>query len=115
VTGGLPDIRDAFKGAWVLAAPIFSGKGTRYKVLEAMASGTPIVATATAVEGLDIVSGKQALIADTAEEMAAEIVLLLKNEQQREKLAKNGMRYVAKHFDWQEIATELDKIYLRIK
>lgn len=115
VSGNLPDIRDAFKGAWVLAAPIFSGKGTRYKILEAMASGTPVVATATAVEGLNIVSGKQALIADTAQAMAAEIVSLLKNKSQQVQLAGNGMKYVAKHFDWQKIATELDKIYLRIK
>jgi glycosyltransferase involved in cell wall biosynthesis len=114
VTGNLPDIRDAFKGAWVLAAPIFSGKGTRYKILEAMASGTPIVATTTAVEGLEITSGKQAIIADSAQEMAEQIVLLIKNQNKQKMLAENGMKYVAAHFDWDRIAGELDKVYLKI-
>src|SRR5690606_39073811 len=47
VSGTVPDIRQAFAGAHVLVAPVFSGKGTRYKILEAMASRTPIVATDT--------------------------------------------------------------------
>ena len=40
VLGRIPDIRTAFKQSHVLVAPVFSGKGTRYKILEAMASGT---------------------------------------------------------------------------
>ena len=51
VTGGIPDIRDAYAKAHILLAPVFSGKGTRYKILEAMATGTPAVATSLAVEG----------------------------------------------------------------
>jgi glycosyltransferase involved in cell wall biosynthesis len=115
VTGNLPDIRDAFKGAHVLAAPVFSGKGTRYKILEAMASGTPIVATTTAVEGLDIKNGEQALIANNAKEMAKEIIRLLNDQRLQNKLAKQGASYVAKNFDWDKIADELDQIYLEIK
>src|SRR5260221_1245113 len=70
ITGGIPDIRDAFTGAHVLVAPVFSGKGTRYKILEAMASGTPVVATDIAVEGLGVKNGEEVLTASTAEEIA---------------------------------------------
>lgn len=53
VLGGIKDIRTAFATSHVLLAPIRSGKGTRYKVLEAMITGTPVVATSLAAEGLD--------------------------------------------------------------
>lgn len=111
VTGNIPDIRDAFKGAHVLAAPVFSGKGTRYKVLEAMASGTPVVATPTAVEGLGVKDGQHVFLVNSAQEMAAKIAELLKNAKIRQELAIRAKRYVTQHYDWRYISTKLDKVY----
>jgi polysaccharide biosynthesis protein PslH len=113
VTGGIPDIRDAFNQAHVLAAPVFSGKGTRYKILEAMASKTPIVATSTAVEGLGVEDQKHVLIADTAVKMANQLVRLLEDEALQKKLATASYQFVNKHFDWQPIADKLNLIYQR--
>ena len=45
LTGFLEDVRPAVAGAWLAVAPILSGGGTRLKILEAMALGTPVVAT----------------------------------------------------------------------
>jgi len=111
VTGGIPDIRDAFAGAHVLLAPVFSGKGTRYKILEAMASETPIVATSTAVEGLGIDNGVHALIGDTSDEMARLTLELLKDDQLQKKLARNGKNFVKRHYDWDMISLKLDSLY----
>lgn len=114
VTGNIPDIRDAFTQSHLLAAPVFSGKGTRYKILEALATETPVVATQTAVEGLGVAQGKHVSIANSAEEMAAAIVELLKSKEQRKSLAQNGKKYVTEHFDWKMISQKLDIIYQRI-
>lgn len=111
VTGGIPDIRDAFQSAHVLVAPVFSGKGTRYKILEAMASGTPIVATPIAVEGLKVSDGKEVLIGETAEQMASQTVRLLQNPTLRQKLAEKGRQFVRTHYDWDYISQKLDAIY----
>lgn len=111
VTGGIPDIRDAFNGAHVLVAPVFSGKGTRYKILEAMASSTPIVATSTAVEGLGVKHNQHVLIANSAEKMASETARLLSNIDLRKELAKNSKKFVSQNFDWQPISEKLDQIY----
>lgn len=111
VTGGIPDVRDAFKGAHVLVAPVFSGKGTRYKVLEAMAAGTPVVATHIAVEGLGVKDGVQVLLGDTAKDMARQTVRLLEDGQLRQKLARRAKDFVSKHFDWKYISVKLDEIY----
>jgi glycosyltransferase involved in cell wall biosynthesis len=114
VTGNIPDIRDAFTQSHLLAAPVFSGKGTRYKILEALATETPVVATQTAVEGLGVENKKHVCISNTAEEMAAAVVELLKSKELRKSLAQNGKKYVTEHFDWKMISHKLDIIYQRI-
>jgi glycosyltransferase involved in cell wall biosynthesis len=114
VTGGIPDIRDAFNGAHVLIAPVFSGKGTRYKVLEAMASRTPIVATTIAVEGLGLEEGAHVLTSTTAEGLAKAAVKLLNDKTLQKRLATNGASFVASHYDWKRISAKLDAIYTQL-
>lgn len=114
VIGRIPDIRDAFASSDILMAPVFSGKGTRYKVLEAMASGTPIVATTTAVEGLEVVNGTHVMTSNTPEGMAALAIELLNNQEKRKTMAKNGKKFVKEQYDWSLISHKLDMIYQRI-
>ncbi len=114
VIGRIPDIRDAFATSDILMAPVFSGKGTRYKVLEAMASGTPIVATTTAVEGLEVVNGTHVMTSNTPEGMAKLAIELLNNEEKRKKMAVNGKKFVKEQYDWSLISHKLDAIYQRI-
>ncbi len=114
VPGRVEDIRKAFAQAHILVAPVFSGKGTRYKILEAMASGTPTVATSTAVEGLRVEHSKHVMIGNTAEELTDMIVELIENEEKRKTLAKNGKAFVRSQYDWQLISQKLDKIYQKI-
>lgn len=111
VTGGIPDIRDAFNQAHVLVAPVFSGKGTRYKILEAMASKTPIVATDIAVEGLQLQQGEQVMTSNTAQGLANLTIEVLQNSKLQQKLSEKGRAFVTQHYDWQHIATKLDTIY----
>lgn len=77
LTGRVADVRPLVAGASVSIAPILSGGGTRLKVLEAMALGTPVVATPKAVEGLDVHHGEHLLIAPTAAAFAGAIERLL--------------------------------------
>ncbi len=111
VSGGVEDIRDAYGKAHVLLAPVRSGKGTRYKVLEAMATGLPIVGTRLSVEGLPVRFGKDVLVSDTAQGLAEQTVRLLLDNNLQTKLAKNGKELVSKHFEWSIISKELDRIY----
>lgn len=114
VTGGIPDIRDAYAGAHVLLAPVFSGKGTRYKILEAMATGTPAVASSIAVEGLGIIPGKHAIVANTAVEMADAVINLIGDKKLQSSLSKNGKEYVSSKYDWKIISDKLDTIYRQV-
>ena len=111
VSGNVKDIRDAYSHAHVLVAPIFSGKGTRYKVLEAFATGTPVIATGLAVEGLSITQGLHALIGNTATELADHTVRVLRDKKLWNVLAKNGAELVFKEYNWKNISAKLDRIY----
>lgn len=111
VLGGIDDIRDAFASSHILLAPIRSGKGTRYKVLEAMITGTPVVATTLAVEGLDLKNGEQVLIADTSLALAKAAVTLLKDSSLQLKLGRAGEAVVRRDYSWDIIAKDLDKVY----
>ncbi len=114
VSGSVEDIRDAYANAHVLVAPIFSGKGTRYKVLEAFATGTPVVATKLAVEGLNIIPGTHALIGNSPEEIAQATVRVLEDKQLQKSLATHGMELVFKEYNWKNISSKLDAIYLEL-
>lgn len=111
VTGRVPDIRDEYGQASVLLAPVFSGKGTRYKVLEAMATETPVVGTGIALEGIGAQTNKDFLEGNTAEELADQAVRVLKDTELQRKLGSSGKRFVIKHFSWDTIAEKLLDIY----
>lgn len=111
VLGGIDDIRDAFASSHALLAPIRSGKGTRYKVLEAMVTGTPVVATNLAVEGMGLTVGEHVLTADNSKDLALETVRLLKDAKLQKSLASTSLSFVRKNFSWDTIARDLDGVY----
>jgi len=111
VLGNVGDIREAYGSAHVLLAPIRSGKGTRYKILEAMATGTPIVSTKLGVEGIDVTPGKEVLVGESFSELAKLTIKVLKNTPLRQQMAEAGKGLVRKRYNWQCISQELDRIY----
>jgi polysaccharide biosynthesis protein PslH len=108
VDSSVDDIREAYQRATVLLAPIRAGSGTKYKVLEAMASHLPVVTTRVGAEGLEVAHGKELLIKDTTDELASETVRLLKNADLRESLSKESYEFVRKYYDWSGIVTRFN-------
>jgi len=114
VSAGVKDIRLAYAKAHVLLAPIRSGKGTRYKIIEAMATETPVVTTKLGAEGLSITPGKHVLIGDTSSSLARATIKLLTNPYLQEKLALSAVALVANRYNWQTISNDLDRLYRQI-
>jgi glycosyltransferase involved in cell wall biosynthesis len=99
-TGQLADVRPAIAGAAVSVVPLQRGAGTRLKVLESMALGTPVVSTPKGVEGLDLVPGKEVLVASTPSEFARAVLEVLDDPGRRAELAAAGRRAVEERYDW---------------
>lgn len=103
LTGFVPDVRLPVAGAAVCVVPIRQGGGTRLKILEAMALGTPVVATTKGAEGLNVQPGEHLVIAEDPIDFAAQAVRLLRDESERQRLAANARRLVETTYDWTQI------------
>lgn len=114
VDGGVEDIRDAYSRSNILLAPIRNGRGTKYKILEAMATKTPIVGTQLAVEGIDVKDGRDVLIAEDAQGLANLTIKILENPKLGEKLAESAYKLVKDQYNWESIAGELDRVYKEV-
>jgi glycosyltransferase involved in cell wall biosynthesis len=108
-TGYLDDVRPAVARAWAEVVPLRKGGGTRLKVLEALALGTPVVSTSKGAEGLDLEPGRHILVADTAEAFAAATERLLGSPMLRRSLADQG-RQAAARYDWHQSARQLEDL-----
>ncbi len=111
VTGAVPDVRPYLRRATIAAAPIVYGAGIQNKVLEAMATATPVVASPLAVQALDVRSGRELEVADGPEAFARSIVDLLGDPVRRQELAQAGREYVERKHDWAEITAQLERYY----
>ena len=110
LTGHVPDIRPVVAGSWVCVAPLRTGGGTRLKILEAMALGTPVVATHKGAEGLLVEHGKDILLAEDAVSFAREVIALLDDTTLRHRLAIGGRRTVERLYGWHPIGERLDTL-----
>jgi glycosyltransferase involved in cell wall biosynthesis len=111
VTGHVPDMRPHLQAATMAVAPMAYGAGIQNKVLEAMACGTPVIASPPAVAALPESAKEAVLIAADAPSTAAAILALLRDPLLRNSLGQRGRAYVCEHFDWSQVAAELELIY----
>lgn len=100
LVGYVENIRPLISSAWISIAPIFSGGGTRLKILEAFGLHTPVIATSKGAEGLDVQHGKHLLIADNPETFAQETTRLLNDVELRTELSSNAYKLVQEKYDW---------------
>jgi glycosyltransferase involved in cell wall biosynthesis len=110
LTGYLDDVRPAVAQSWACVVPLRVGGGTRLKILEAMALGTPVVSTSKGAEGLEATRGEDILIADTPAEFADAVLRLLDDRALRARLAVNGRRLVESQYGWGDIGEKLDQL-----
>jgi len=110
ITGYVKDIRDYLGKASVYVAPLRVCHGVQNKILEAMASGLPVVATSEVLQGIDAVPGKELMTGDTPDEFAEGVVELLKNKNKRNFISANARAFVEKNHDWRKNLSQLDKI-----
>ena len=110
LTGYVEDIRPVVAGSWACVVPLRIGGGTRLKILEAMALGTPVVATSKGAEGLDVTPGQNILIADDPARFAAQTLHLLRDANLRQQLAQNGRKLVEEKYSWTKIGQKLNDV-----
>jgi polysaccharide biosynthesis protein PslH len=99
----VPSVLPYLHEARIAVVPLRVGTGTRLKALEAMAAGRPVVGTTVGVEGLGLVDGRDALIADDAGALARHVIDLLEDDERAAALAATGRALVEERFSWKTI------------
>lgn len=111
VTGHVPDLRPHIAMAQVAVSPLPYAVGIQNKVLEAMALGTPVVASSSAAAGLQAVPGRDLMVADDPDAFAAAVLQLMDDPATWQHFSEHGLAYVAEHHNWATIASQLTGIY----
>lgn len=112
VEGWVSSIPDALREAAVMAVPLWTGSGTKLKVLEAMALGLPVVTTPLGVEGIRAQHGRHVLVAADASSFADAVVELLTSPPLRGAIGRAARSLVEQHFSWDRAAESLYENYI---
>jgi len=110
VTGEVPDIGEWLRRAHAYACPMVSGTGIKNKLLEAMACACACVATARACQGLDVRHGRELLVGETADEIAAALADVLEDEQLAARVGSAGREYVLRSHSWSGVADAYERL-----
>lgn len=113
VTGYVDDLRPWLGQARIAVCPLPYAVGIQSKLLEAMACGTPVVASTQAAAGLLAYPQPHLLVADTPDAFAAAVLRLLDDPVLWTAIAENGLSYVATQHNWEQIIRQLTRVYER--
>lgn len=105
--GEVDDPAPLYRRHRLLVAPLRAGSGTRLKILEAFASGLPVVSTTIGVEGIDAVPGEHLLVADDPGALAEAVVRVLDDDALAGRLRHASRTLVEAHYGWDAIAARL--------
>jgi glycosyltransferase involved in cell wall biosynthesis len=104
--GGGADTRPHWARAAVAVVPLVAGGGTRLKILEAAASGVPVVSTPIGAEGLEFAPGTEILLREDAAGFAQAVAGLLADRAAARRQAVAARARVEALYDWERIGEE---------
>ncbi|NMC54487.1 MAG: glycosyltransferase [Chloroflexi bacterium] len=110
LTGYLNDVRPRVASSIVSVAPLFSGGGTRLKILESLSLGTPVVSTEKGAEGLAISAESGVLIANDPNEMADLITRLFVDPAWRAVLSERGKKSAEDQYSWNQTLRPFNRL-----
>jgi len=112
--GFVDDVQPLFSSCALFVCPIRSGSGVRVKLLEAFASGIPVVSTTLGAEGLGRTDGEFCALADDAESFSRKAIQLLEDSELASRMAWRARNEVVENWDVAVITRRLVDKYREI-
>lgn len=114
VTGYVEDVRPYLRRASCFVSPLRAGSGIRNKILEAMSEGTPVVATSTSCEGINVTDRQNVLLAENPAEMALIVYHLIRDPGLRARVGNGGRTLVIREHTWRSVAEQYERLYMQV-
>lgn len=111
VHGFVPDITELMKNVRVSVNPLRFGAGVKGKMVTSMSYGVPCVGSSIAVEGMGLVHGKHALVANGAEDFAAAVLRVYSDQSLWESISTDALDFVRQNFSLQVASDTFERIF----
>jgi len=114
LTGSIPseDVRMLYTACDIFVLPSLA-EGDPLVILEAMASGKPVIATKVGGIPQKVRDGWNGFLLDPADQqqLAQKIKYLIDNPEERQRMGTNSRRFAEEEFDWRKVAEKLLQVY----
>jgi glycosyltransferase involved in cell wall biosynthesis len=107
----VPDVRPYLARSGLLAVPLRVGGGSRLKILEALATGLPVVSTRIGAEGLSLKLGVHVDVVADVGAMVQAILTAMNDPRRAQTQADAGRRLVLDRYDWRPLAGKLAAVW----
>jgi len=114
LVGLVEDTRPYLQGSALFVCPLRSGSGTRFKLLEALACGCPVVSTSVGCEGLGAVDGQHMLVRDAPRAFADAVLAILNDPALGRDIGTRGRDWVIRQHAWRHSASLLRGTYEKL-
>ncbi|MGK5094025.1 glycosyltransferase family 4 protein [Deltaproteobacteria bacterium TL4] len=114
VTGSVDSMPDTLNQCQIAIAPMQSGAGMQFKILEAMACELPVVTTSLGLGSIMATSPSEIMVANEAEAFALTILELLRSPEKMKNIGRKARQLVMKKYSWENTAQQINHVYDQI-
>lgn len=111
VFGSVPDVRPHLATCGMTVVPLRVGGGSRLKILESLATATPVVSTMVGAEGLRLEPGKHLTVTLDETGIADALLQTMRDPDAAADQADEGRRVVVREYDWGPLAEKLNEVW----
>ncbi len=108
VTGRVDDVRPYLRQASIICVPLQAGSGTKFKVLESLSLGRPVVGTPIAAEGLKVEAGVHLIIEESDEALANACIHIIQHPEAYDTMVRRGRQQVERYYSWTQTLQRLE-------
>ncbi|MEY8200690.1 MAG: glycosyltransferase [Colwellia sp.] len=108
--GRVDDLKNSYNSSKAIIAPILSGAGMKIKVVEALSYGKPVIGTAKAFDGIEVVNKKSALVEDSPELFSKVLVEIISNRDVRKGIERQAEKLYQENHSLHSIESAIEQL-----